>query len=138
MRTGAVETERGKRLSGGASGSCEVAVALVVAASSHSLPIHRHTDALNQPKPFMELIDMNSSSQNSRPDETASSDLSSRQKPSAGRPEGKKQTGTSATESRRPSEAAPPHPETDEDEEILVREPDGRYRIIGRRPRNPK
>jgi hypothetical protein len=86
----------------------------------------------------MELIDMKSSSQNSRPDETASSDLSSRQKPSAGKPEGEKQTGTSATESRRPSETAPPDPETNEGEEILVREPDGRYRIIGRRPRNPK
>jgi hypothetical protein len=47
MRTGAGETKRGKRLSGAARGSCEIAITHVVAASSHSLPIHRLTDALN-------------------------------------------------------------------------------------------
>ena len=81
---------------------------------------------------------MESSRQPPRPDETASSDLSGKDKHSGGKSESKKPAGTEATQSRQPSEVTPPHPETDEGQDILVREPDGRYRIIGRRPRDPK
>ena len=42
-----------------------------------------------------------------------------------------------ATASRQPgkAEGTPPTPEKAEDEYVLEREPDGRYRITGRRPR---
>jgi hypothetical protein len=80
---------------------------------------------------------MKPSSQTSKPNETASSDLSPKQEHSAEKPEGTKPVGD-ATESRQPTETTPASPETDEGEDVLVREPDGRYRIIGRRPRNPK
>ena len=115
-------------------------VPLIVPASIISLLICCHADALNRPKSVMELIRMKSPPQTSRPDETASSDLSpqQKQKRSAGNPEGTNPTGKDATESRKPTETNPAPPEKDEGEDVLVREPDGRYRIIGRRPRNPK
>lgn len=135
--TGTVRTEEVKCLSGWAWGSHVVGGALVIAASSISLLICCRADALDEPEPVMELIRMKPSSQTSKPNETASSDLSPKQKHSSKKPEVTKPT-RDASESRRPTETTPAAPETDEGEDVLVRELDGRYRIIGRRPRDPK
>jgi hypothetical protein len=77
----------------------------------------------------------------SDPDETDSSAVG----PSTGDSgqadtETSKTTSGEATTSRRPGEACdvPAEAEKVEEEYVLEQEPDGRYRIVGRRPRKPK
>jgi hypothetical protein len=97
--------------------------------------IWRHADQL---PPTQRLAEPNSKDQMpdaSKPDKTASSPVGT-----GAAPDGQK-TGVTptdsgdVTESHRPGEGVGPRPETEKDEYILEREPDGRYRIIGRRPR---
>ncbi len=91
-------------------------------------------------RPASEGNRMDTTHPGAKPDETDSSAVG---RPPAGqgqapvRPEVTKSAEgeSEATASHRPARVAPAGPEKEDDELILEREPDGRYRIVGRRPR---
>jgi hypothetical protein len=71
-----------------------------------------------------------------KPDETISSPVGGRHgKPDEAKPEVTNTEGTGSTPSFRPEATTPAEPKTSDEEYILEREADGRYRIVGRRPR---
>jgi hypothetical protein len=75
-------------------------------------------------------------SRQAKPDETSSSPTGGRPgKPDQPIPEVTRTPAGDTTASFRPAAPAPAEPETSDEEYILTREDDGRYRITGRRPR---
>jgi hypothetical protein len=81
---------------------------------------------------------MNSTPESHKPDETDSAAITN------GSPSTHETTGVTKTETgeatqwRLPGEGGAAQPLNENEEYILEREPDGRYRIIGRRPRKPE
>jgi hypothetical protein len=98
----------------------------------------RHAEGAKVRTLIAEPKQMSSSAGSRKPDETDSSAIGS-SPPSHGETTGTKKTDAGeATESRLPREEGAAHPSRENEEYILEREPDGRYRIIGRRPRKPE
>jgi hypothetical protein len=82
-----------------------------------------------------EGVRMDESKQGARPDDRDPPPEGRRSKTQESADAGTNSTGTGeATASHPPAEAAAAE-RADAEEEILEREPDGRYRIVGRRPR---
>src|SRR5205807_907760 len=88
--------------------------------------------------PTVEMSQVHMSRETPAPDETASSGISPSPSPGQGQADVTKTEKSEATDSRRPAKSEPTSPAEEKDEYILEREPDGRYRIIGRRPRKPE
>jgi hypothetical protein len=76
-----------------------------------------------------------SSSHNTPPATTASAVLGGPHSKTKRQHAQTKNEAGASTETHRPTEPAPEAASTDKDSHVLEREPDGRYRIIGRKPR---
>jgi hypothetical protein len=98
----------------------------------------RHAESAVFGTLIAEANEMSSPPESRKPDETDSSAIGHSPPPQRETTGAKKTETGEATESRLPGEGGTPHPSNENEEYILEREPDGRYRIIGRRPRKPE